>query len=594
MRKLITAALVLSACMVSAGPTNEPGHGVHGISLNPTNHEVVYPADFWGANAAAIIDRLLGGTNVFVTAGNFGLYGYPIASPVSNLVLRRYVDRGDGTTEDTWTKLIWDKNATHGPMNWTNAVKYISELNAALYKGFNDWRLPSVNKLDGLTGRMGAREMDSFGELPRNSSNIVWANLPGTNRSREYSYWSSTSLAELYAWHVSFATNYFELAPDVKEYGQAFVWPCRNATSVNTNEYISGNGGGVTNVPKVAVWSNGYYLGDLILNIRSGLTVTVQAGTATVDSVQSGMSDGGATGILHNSFVTNSSYNSTTRQFQIEGPAPSAGSGLTPGDDLSMTEGSDVILSSSNLLSETFDTDPTARGWITNSIVWWDGAGLVANIGAGTYQLYSNSTAFPAGKYTVSFGGKMDQPSAYSAILCVYSNGSLVRSNAYVGTSAFTNSFTFTNGFNQLAWIVGGGGGITSSTKNLYDISFRREGRVLGWLPPIQTTNYIAEPAPIQQDAGATCWIDHASADYFILSASNSPTTLAVRDTATGWLGGPMLVEIRAGTNTIAYDPASIKNAGPSSSTSIVASAKYGVVLMKLASTNRYNITRYP
>lgn len=96
----------------------------------------------------------------------------------------------------------------------------------------------------------------------------------------------------------------------------------------------------------------------------------------------------------------------------------------------------------------------------------------------------------------------------------------------------------------------------------------------------------------IQQDAGATCWVG-CTASRWLIVATNSPTTIAVSSVGTNYLG-TMLVEVRANTNTIAYDSMTIKNVGPSASTAIVARADYTVLFHKQSFTNKANVVQFP
>jgi hypothetical protein len=75
------------------------------------------------------------------------------------------VDRGNGLLYDTALNVTWLQNANlaatstfgvsginaDGTMSWTTAQQWISAMNGADYLGFNNWRLPSTNPIDGST-----------------------------------------------------------------------------------------------------------------------------------------------------------------------------------------------------------------------------------------------------------------------------------------------------------------------------------------------------------------------------------------------------------------------------------------------------------
>ena len=70
-----------------------------------------------------------------------------------------FVDNGDGTVTDTSTGLMWDQcadglsgngNCATGalvPYTWANALGLAATQSAANYKGYSDWRLPSIVEL---------------------------------------------------------------------------------------------------------------------------------------------------------------------------------------------------------------------------------------------------------------------------------------------------------------------------------------------------------------------------------------------------------------------------------------------------------------
>lgn len=56
------------------------------------------------------------------------------------------LDMGDGTIIDAHAALMWQK-ATAGPMDWSDAMSYASDLSLG---GNSNWRLPTKEELEGL------------------------------------------------------------------------------------------------------------------------------------------------------------------------------------------------------------------------------------------------------------------------------------------------------------------------------------------------------------------------------------------------------------------------------------------------------------
>lgn len=73
------------------------------------------------------------------------------------------VDRGNGLLYDTMLNVTWLQNANlaatntfgvtginaNGTMSWATAQEWVSAMNTANYLGFNNWRLPNINPIDG-------------------------------------------------------------------------------------------------------------------------------------------------------------------------------------------------------------------------------------------------------------------------------------------------------------------------------------------------------------------------------------------------------------------------------------------------------------
>jgi hypothetical protein len=116
--------------------------------------------------------------------------------------------------EDRLTGLIWPQNANPGdfPLNWQEALAYVSELNASHYLGHNDWRLPNRRELRSLISHQTRRPA-----LPDPHPFIeVFANW----------YWSSTSAAQHpdHAWYVNLDGGRMFYGGKDQAY---MVWPVR-------------------------------------------------------------------------------------------------------------------------------------------------------------------------------------------------------------------------------------------------------------------------------------------------------------------------------------------------------------------------------
>jgi hypothetical protein len=187
----------------------------------------------------------------------------------------RYVDRGDGTILDSETGLIWDKKADHGQgLDWTNALLYVAGLNATNYKGHNDWRLPSIQRLDGITGTFGLPELDTVGNADGvTTNNFIFPRTRFSNsglatQGAFFTWTSVTVVGDLAsAWNVYIESHgsieYFEVSAFGKDDGvhdsyPMYIWPVRAGLPITRAERMAGgnldlNGHGAT---------NGFFSGD--------------------------------------------------------------------------------------------------------------------------------------------------------------------------------------------------------------------------------------------------------------------------------------------------------------------------------------------
>lgn len=135
----------------------------------------------------------------------------------------RYVDQADSTVTDLQTGLMWDQcglgqaataktpstppacTGSAAAYSWSDAFNAATAANAANYRGHNDWRVPTVEELNGLAYvRLGGKTCPQTASTP--VINTVY--FPGTACSK---YWTSTHGTGFYASaavHVDFSGGY--------------------------------------------------------------------------------------------------------------------------------------------------------------------------------------------------------------------------------------------------------------------------------------------------------------------------------------------------------------------------------------------------
>ena len=59
----------------------------------------------------------------------------------------RFINNGDGTVTDGETNLVWQKDPAPERITWTEAQRYVDQLNDEGFAGRNDWRLPTKEEL---------------------------------------------------------------------------------------------------------------------------------------------------------------------------------------------------------------------------------------------------------------------------------------------------------------------------------------------------------------------------------------------------------------------------------------------------------------
>ncbi|MBU5612669.1 Lcl domain-containing protein [Geomonas azotofigens] len=133
----------------------------------------------------------------------------------------RTIINSDGTITDTFTGLIWSRNAQVATgLSWQQAVDYVIALNDQKYLGHNDWRLPNVVELRSLTN------------FQSSGSGDVWLSTLGFLNTKYGSWWSSTSSANnpASAWLVDMSGQHMIV-------GKTLL---RSVLPVRTNAEISG------------------------------------------------------------------------------------------------------------------------------------------------------------------------------------------------------------------------------------------------------------------------------------------------------------------------------------------------------------------
>ena len=102
-----------------------------------------------------------------------------------------YVDHGNGTVTDTRTGLMWkqclegqsgaDCEGTVGKFNWDTAMKIPQTLNQrGGFAGYNDWRIPTRDELEGLVMHERTNPAISTGAFPNALASYVWSCSLGT------------------------------------------------------------------------------------------------------------------------------------------------------------------------------------------------------------------------------------------------------------------------------------------------------------------------------------------------------------------------------------------------------------------------------
>lgn len=131
----------------------------------------------------------------------------------------RFSINADSTVTDQLTALVWAPDAgtpslgscTGGVKTWSEALNYVTCLNAQTYLGVTNWRLPNLNELESLSH---AGQADTS----------AWLRLQGVMNAAAAYYWTSTSRAGSadQAWGVDLHQGEAAYGP---KYHSHYVWP---------------------------------------------------------------------------------------------------------------------------------------------------------------------------------------------------------------------------------------------------------------------------------------------------------------------------------------------------------------------------------
>ena len=107
----------------------------------------------------------------------------------------RFVASDNGTVLDARTKLMWAAKDNGEKINWASAVSYCADFRAG---GFTDWRMPTLDELEGLYDDDSTQQMH-LTELISLSACCPWAIetrgwqaglLDFTDGYRMWQYWT--------------------------------------------------------------------------------------------------------------------------------------------------------------------------------------------------------------------------------------------------------------------------------------------------------------------------------------------------------------------------------------------------------------------
>ncbi len=104
--------------------------------------------------------------------------------------LGAYQDNGNGSTTDSRTSLVWQRQDDAKERDWKQAMQYCEALTLA---GSTDWRLPGKAELSGLLEKKRAYNNNINKEAFPNTKNWYWTQDP------------NNVAGAIGAWYVNFA-----------------------------------------------------------------------------------------------------------------------------------------------------------------------------------------------------------------------------------------------------------------------------------------------------------------------------------------------------------------------------------------------------
>jgi len=157
------------------------------------------------------------------------------------------VDRGNGLLYDTVLDVTWLQNANlaasntfgvsginaNGTMSWATAQEWVAAMNTANYLGFNTWRLPTTNPIDGSATNYNYT-------YATNGSSDNGFSITSPHSELSYMYYVNLGLKPVFDVNGSFTSDYGIFG---------------NGTYSSTAPYLQNNVGLVQNLQAYAYWS---------------------------------------------------------------------------------------------------------------------------------------------------------------------------------------------------------------------------------------------------------------------------------------------------------------------------------------------------
>jgi hypothetical protein len=132
------------------------------------------------------------------------------------------------TVTDTRTNLMWIRNAnlSKKPIAYTDSKKYIEQLNRERFAGYNDWRIPSKEDLEGLI---------FFGKQAGWGDRLAhfiadYLMTCGFTNVQPGNYWTSTSADS--SGRIMVANTWNGILRPLENTNYYYIWPVRDAAVV--------------------------------------------------------------------------------------------------------------------------------------------------------------------------------------------------------------------------------------------------------------------------------------------------------------------------------------------------------------------------